>query len=406
MRPNLKSNPIRSITTPASSDLKFKVGGAMSRVVVLLSVIVMSTGVALAGRHKVEIDPETKAGFVLQQIKQERSAAKKFEMLVQFADEFPKDDNVPWVLEQLQPAYLEAKAFDKSIAAGDRLLAADPNDIDAANLCMKAAQESKDPQLIHKYGKLAWTTAEAALKSAKPAGMAQSDWDKQVDFCRSVKSYAEYAIFLLAPKDDKDKRTEVLGWLEEINPKSVYLAGSKQGPATTLVSSAAASPETISAAQQTIATDPNNVDALATLAEQANQTGDLARVITYTGKLIEVLSGPKPDNTSEDDWKLRRERYLISALWLNGINNSLRGNYSQADRSLRAVLPSIRANAQLLSAGLYHLGYVNYQLAEKGEPNRVFEALKFNQECAQIRGNYQEQAAKNIIAIKSEFNIP
>jgi len=366
----------------------------------------MSTGVALAGRHKVEIDPETKAGFVLQQIKQERSAAKKFEMLVQFADEFPKDDNVPWVLEQLQPAYLEAKAFDKSIAAGDRLLAADPNDIDAANLCMKAAQESKDPQLIHKYGKLAWTTAEAALKSAKPAGMAQSDWDKQVDFCRSVKSYAEYAIFLLAPKDDKDKRTEVLGWLEEINPKSVYLAGSKQGPATTLVSSAAASPETISAAQQTIATDPNNVDALATLAEQANQTGDLARVITYTGKLIEVLSGPKPDNTSEDDWKLRRERYLISALWLNGINNSLRGNYSQADRSLRAVLPSIRANAQLLSAGLYHLGYVNYQLAEKGEPNRVFEALKFNQECAQIRGNYQEQAAKNIIAIKSEFNIP
>jgi len=55
---------------------------------------------------------------------------------------------------------------------------------------------------------------------------------------------------------------------------------------------------------------------------------------------------------------------------------------------------------------LYHLGYVNYQLAEKGEPNRVFEALKFNQECAQIRGNYQEQAAKNILSIKSEFNIP
>jgi hypothetical protein len=52
------------------------------------------------------------------------------------------------------------------------------------------------------------------------------------------------------------------------------------------------------------------------------------------------------------------------------------------------------------------LGYVNYQLAEKGEPNRVFEALKFNQECAQVKSNYQEQAAKNITAIKSEFNIP
>jgi hypothetical protein len=221
-----------------------------------------------------------------------------------------------------------------------------------------------------------------------------------------VKAYAEYSVYALAPKDDKEKRAEVFGWVEDLNPRSVYLAGAKQGPATTLTASAAASPDAVKQAQQTVATDPNNVDALAALAESSNQAGDLAHVISYTGKLIEVLSGPKPQNLSEEDWKLRRERYMMTALWLNGINNSLRGNYSQADHSLRAVLPYIRGNAQLLSAGLYHLGYVNYQLAEKGEPNRVFEALRFNQECAQIRSNYQEQAAKNIAAIKSEFNIP
>jgi hypothetical protein len=398
MRPNPEPIPIPPPATTASSGLK--------RALALCLTLTLSAGAAFADRHKLEIDPETKAGFLLQQIRQERSAARKFEFMVQFADEFPKDDNLPWVLEQLQPAYFESKTFDKAIATGERLLAVDATDIDAANLCLKAAVETKDPELIHKYAKVAWMTAEAAVKAGKPASMAAADWEKQTDFCKSVKSYAEYSVFSLAPKDDKDKRAEVLAWVEDLNPKSTYLTNAKQSPVATLTASAAYSPEAVKAAQQTILTDPNNVDALATLAEQANQAGDLNKVIVHTAKLIEVLNGPKPDNTSDEEWKLRRERYLISALWLNGINNSLRGNYSQADRSLRAVLPSIRSNPQLLSAGLYHLGYVNYQLAEKGEPNRVFEALKFNQECAQIRSNYQEQAAKNVISIKSEFNIP
>ena len=319
---------------------------------------------------------------------------------------FPRIANLPWVLEQLLGAYLDDKMPDKVMAVGEQLVGIDPLDVDAANACLKAAEETKDQERIHKFAKLAWDTAEAVVKSAKPENSDKADWDKQVDFCGSVKSYAEYAVFVLAPKDDKDKRAEVLKWVEEINPRSSYLKGANQPPSgSTLTASAASTAETVKLAQQTIAADPNNADALATLAEHANQAGDLTRVLQYTGKLIEVLNGPKPQDISDAEWKLRRERYLVSALWLNGINNSLRGNYSVADRSLRAVLPFIRGNAQLLSAGLYHLGYVNYQLAEKGEPNRVFEGLKYFQECMQIKGNYQEQAQKNITAIKSEFNI-
>jgi tetratricopeptide (TPR) repeat protein len=359
-----------------------------------------------ASRHKLDIDPESKAGFTLQEIKQERSAAKKLEMMIQFVDEFPKDPNLPWVLEQLQPVYFDAKAYDKAIAVGDRLLAADPDDVDAANLNLKAAQEIKDPDGIHKYAKVAWVTADAAVQAGNRASMAAADWGKQVDFCRSVKNYAEYSVLALAPKDDLEKRAEILKWLEDINPKSQYLAAARQTGKTTLTANAASSEEAVKQAQQTILTDPDNVDALAVLSERANELNDAGHVLQYTGRLIELLSGAKPADLSDADWKLRKERYMASALWLNGITNSMRNNYSQADRSLRAVLPYIRGNQTLLSTGLYHLGYVNYQLAEKGEPNRVFEALKFNQECAQIKSNYQEQALKNIAAIKSEFNIP
>ena len=399
MRSNLTTN-LSPFTHRRSVGVSWLSRAALAWVVLLFVVN------AFGARHKLDIDPETKAGFVLQQIKQERTAARKFELMAQFADEFPKDANLGWVLEQLQPIYLETKIFGKAIAAGEQLLSLDMTDIDAANTNLKAAEESKDPDVIHKHAKIAWDTAESATKAGKAANVDQADWDKQVDFCRSVKSYAEYAVFALAPKEDKEKRAEILKWVEEINPKSSYLKGARQPSATTtFTASAASSADAVKQAQQVFASDPNNVDALATLAEYANQISDIAHVLQYTGKLIEVLSGAKPQDLSEADWKLRKERYLVSALWLNGINNSLRGNYAQADRSLRAVLPHIRGNAQLLSAGLYHLGYVNYQLAEKGEPNRVFEGLKYFQECTLIKGNYQEQAHKNIAAIKSEFNI-
>lgn len=410
MRPNFRQR----LGWCSADNWDFRIGGDMgwhsilrlSRQLVVLSAFGLFAVVALGARHKLDVDPETKAGFVLQQIKQERNADNKLNLMVQFVDEFSKDPNLPWVLEQLQPTYFDAKAYDKAIAAGERLLAIDSNDIDSANLCLKAAEALKNVDLVHKYAKLAWDTAEAAVKAGKPASMDKADWDKQVDFCRDVKSYAEYAVFAMAPKDDKEKRAEILKWVEDINPKSSYLIGSKQNPTTTLTANAASSAETVKQAQQTITTDPSNVDALATLAEYANQISDFPHVLQYTGKLLEVLAGAKPQDLSDSDWKLRRERYTVSALWMNGITNSLRGNFSQADRSLRAVLPHIRGNMQLLSAGLYHLGYVNYQLAEKGEANRVFEGLKFFQECTQIKSNYQEQAQKNIIAIKSEFSIP
>ena len=404
MRPTLSSKRNASSAERGPLTLFMPILNCSASVLLLAFLLAVN---AFGARHKLDIDPETKAGFVLQQIKQERSSARKFELMTQFAEEFPKDPNLPWVLELLQPAYLEAKTYDKAIAVGDRLLAADPTDIDAANNSMKAAEETKDSELIRKYAKIAWDTAAAAGKAVKPESIGKPDWDKQLDFCKSVQSYAEYMVFALAPKDDYEKRAEVLKWVEDINPQSAYLKGAAQSaPTTTFTASAASSSELVKQAQQTVQADPANVDALATLAEHANQVSDIGHVLQYTGKLIEVLSGAKPQDMSDADWKLRRERYLVSALWLNGINSSLRGNFAQADRSLRAVLPHIRTNGQLLSTGLYHLGYVNYQLAEKGEPNRVFEGLKFFLECSQLKSNYQEQAQRNIAAIKSEFNIP
>src|SRR5512133_3180976 len=101
----------------------------------LLAVFVLSVA-AWGQRHKIEeINAEKPDGKLLQQIMQESDAAKKSALLEQFSGEFPKNEATPWVLEQLQGYYVKANDADKTIATGDKLLAVDPDDAEAALQC-------------------------------------------------------------------------------------------------------------------------------------------------------------------------------------------------------------------------------------------------------------------------------
>ncbi|BDC52188.1 hypothetical protein F183_A45030 [Bryobacterales bacterium F-183] len=352
----------------------------------------------LGGRYRLNIDPETKEGYVLQQIKQERNSTKKFELMLSFVEEFPKDENLPWVLDQLLSIYSDNKDWDKVLATADRLLALQPQDHDAAFASLRAAEASNNPETIRKYSNLAWKAGELVLDTPKPKVQADvAAWQQNAEQARNLKLYAEYAVYSLSKGQDAQKREAALKQLEELNPRSVYLLAARQ--------STQKANQSIPAILDGLKTDPWNPDYLAVLADHYMRQNDLPKVVQFSGKLIEALNSHKPDSMTLAEWTAKRDRYLGHALWMNGVISSTLGQFHQADRSLRAALPYMRSNAKLLSAGLYHLGYVNYRLAELGEPNRVQEALKFNRECATLRGDFQEQAQKNILAIKSEYNL-
>src|SRR5215831_10912492 len=123
-----------------------------------MRVIVLCLAFTLAAfgqRHKLEVvDVEKPEGKLLQQLMQENDAAKKAALMEQFAQEFAKAEQAPWVLEQLQALYVKAGDSDKIIAAGDKLLALDPEDPEAALQCLKASEAKKDAAGIRKYAAL------------------------------------------------------------------------------------------------------------------------------------------------------------------------------------------------------------------------------------------------------------
>ena len=87
------------------------------------------------------------------------------------------------------------------------------------------------------------------------------------------------------------------------------------------------------------------------------------------------------------------ERLLI-CLWIIFIINQSR--FSQADNALRAALPMLRHNEQSMASILFYLGWANYKM------ENFVEAARFYKQCMAIRGQFQEQATKNLAVIRSE----
>ena len=97
-----------------------------------------------ADRHKLDVDPETEDGILLQRIEQEPTQPRKLALLEKYVVEYPEAPNIVWVYEQLLPIYMEANQWDRVIATADGLLVRDPYDLDSAHDGLKAAEAQND----------------------------------------------------------------------------------------------------------------------------------------------------------------------------------------------------------------------------------------------------------------------
>src|SRR5215469_16004055 len=144
-------------------------GIAKMRLNTLILISILTTGAALAQRHKLgTVNAETPEGQLLQQIGQTEDEGKKLQLMEQFAAQSPKHEAIGWVYEQMQTAYLKAGQPDKALETGDKLMAMDAEDLDAAHQNLKAAEAKKDPDLIRKWSNQTSVIARKVVESPQP----------------------------------------------------------------------------------------------------------------------------------------------------------------------------------------------------------------------------------------------
>ncbi|MEO7653948.1 MAG: hypothetical protein ABIZ80_26110, partial [Bryobacteraceae bacterium] len=294
----------------------------------------------------------------------------------------------------------KAKQYDKALETGEKLVALDPGDVEAAHQNLKAAEGKKDPDLIRKWSD---ATSKAAVKMAsapqpKEAGEVET-WKREVDYARQVNIYTEYALYATAVQTaDPRKRIELVEALEQRNPKSEYLP--KMYPLQfASYRQAGDTAKAFALAEKLLGAGLQDEDMLAFVADQyVQQKKDPEKVVEYANRLVEVVSTkPKPEGVSDEEWNKKKTM-------LAGLGNFMAGStmvdplkrYAPADKSLRAALPLVESNDQLKAATLFYLGLANYSL------KNLADALKFNQQCAAIKSPFQTKANENVRVLRTQ----
>lgn len=365
-------------------------------------IVLMALGTAAFGqRHKMEdVDAEKPEGKILQQALQENDAAKKAALLEQFAQQFPKSEGTPWVLEQLQALYVKAGDADKIIATGERLLALDPDDVGAPLENLKAAEAKKDLPGIKKWA--AVTSANARKMAATPQPKdadAMDSWKSEVAYAKQVDPYTDYAIYRVgAEARDPKVAIEFIELLQAHNPNSEYLAKS-QNQLFVAYRQAGANDKALALAEKTLATDQSNEDMLLVVTDSyAQNKKEPEKVHAYSTKLVELMaSKPKPEGMADADWTARKDLITGLAHYMSGALYYREAKYPQTDKELRAALPLVGTNQAIKAEVLYYLGFANYKM-EKPQ-----DAADFYRDCAAIKSQFQATAAKNLQGLKTQY---
>ena len=361
-----------------------------------------------ADRHKLDVDPETQDGLLLQRIEQEPTPPRKLALLEKYVVEYPKTAAIAWVYEQLLSIYMEAQQWDRVIATAEGLLAADPNDLDSAHDALKAAEAQNNPELRAKYAPLAWDLATRTLQAPKPTDPDDlPDWTKQMTFAREVLDYSEYTLATLAAVQTDDlKRADITRLLQERNPHSNFLVLTKK---QTVIELATLNPQkAIQLAEEGLAKDPDNIDFLMTIADHdMSLEKDLPRVLAYSLHILELVQGrPQPPGINPAEWEKKKAKFTGWASWMAGVVYGKQARYGLSDRYLRVALSYIQQDQRLLAAAYFYLGYANYALAgELADKGRAIDAVKFSKECADMDSPFRSLALKNLEALRNDYNL-
>lgn len=364
-------------------------------VMALLAATVMRIGAQNA------YDPNTPDGKLVYQITKENDEAKKQALLEELVATYPTSGQAAWAWGQLQAAYLKAQEYDKALEAGEKSLAARPDQTEIAYNNLKAAEGKNDPDAVAKW---ADETSRAARKE-----LAASRGDQaRIDYAKQVDTYTEYSDYAESLKtNDPGKIILLVQSLEQRNPQSPYL-GRSYGRYLNALKQQGQSDKAAAAAEQELQRDPNNEDVLLFAATYNAQKSQNDKALTYATTLAKtVQSKPKPDDVSEADWNKKKETYLGLSYWIEGMAYNGQQKFQDADKALKQALPLVRDNKQVLPVVLFQLGVADFGIGRASKTRTAMQdALKYSQQSAAMPSPVQAEAANNAKAIARALGTP
>ncbi len=380
----------------------------MVRISTAFLVMALAAPLALAQRHPLAgINPDVSEGRLLQQIQNEADEGKKVPLLEQFATQYSKDENIAWVYEQLIAAYAKADQSDKVLETGPKLLAIDAGDVATAQGCLKAAEAKKDPGLVLKWSATTSEMARKVVQTPQPAAEDEVEaWKRNVDYARQVDIYTEYSLYAaLVQSTDPKVRIELGEALQTRNPQSQYWPQIVQ-PLFLAYMQAGQGEKGLAFAEKCVGANQASEEMMLAVAQSYMDKKMPDKAIAASEQAIQSADAKqKPEGAADADWQTWKTQIKGRAEWIAGVSYAAENKWALADKSLRAALPSVQGDKDMLAQALFFLGLANYRIAESGQTGRAGDALRFSEQCAAIPGPLQVSARTNVKAIRAKYHV-
>jgi len=357
---------------------------------------------AFGQRYSPTAVPDSQEDQFLELINLQSDDAKKLTLIEQFTQRYPQHPAVSWAYEQLQATAFQASQWDKALTFGAKLAQLNPDDIDAAQLNLKAAEAKGDKAEAKVWSDKVSRIAQRILVSPPPKQADQLErWNERIAVASQYAAQDEYVLYKKAAESgDPKQQINLLDQLLARNPATVYLTQAL----VVYLNAYRALGDTKNAlltAEKILKTDQNNEDALLISAEAYLQRGSpLDSVLAYSARIIVLMqTKKKPATVRQEDWDKKRDIYIGLANWMAGNTHIKQNQFAPADTALRAALPFLTRTGQPTASVLFYLGWANYKLEHFGEATRFF------QQCMAIDSEFRDQAAKNLNIIRTEHGL-
>jgi tetratricopeptide (TPR) repeat protein len=354
--------------------------GSLVLLAVLLSLFFLTP--RACAQVKLSFAAGTPEDHDLQAISSEPDAAKKLAMYQDFVQKYSSNPAaVVYGNWQISQAYQTTGDLNKALEYGDKALAGSPRNLDIIVSQGSIAQQAKDNARLMDYAAKGGAVCNSIEKQAKPEGMTDDDFKRQVAEDKSAAqngcNFLESAGFnLIASENDAKTRMAYIEaysaafpdskFQDQVSSYAMYTLGPGQ---------LNDQPRLLSYGEKTLAANPNSLPALLLLAGSYvddPKPGSVAKAITYSQKAIAVAKADAPDAD-----KPRK----ISA----GAAHSIVGYAYLKQEKTAAAIPELKSAALLLkgqddaqySVTLYRLGFAYAKLNKVGEARDVLtEAVK------------------------------
>ncbi len=344
--------------------------------------------------------PEDKA---LTEITSATDPAQKLALLDKFMTDFGQTGDLAILGNEMYlEIYVAQKNTPKIYETGDKILAADPDNFDAAVTLTRTAIDAGDTDKMYAYAEKVGQIVQRFNARPAPAGTDPAQWQaiqkNALDPDTDSINYVDYTFYNSAYQTkEMNQRADLLTRYIAAFPDSAYVA---QAEMLIPISYQQAQnfPKMVVAANAILAKNPSNVDILLLLADfysDSDKGQHLDEAETDAKKALDVLAtAKKPDAMSDADWQ-KQVAFQKGLAWsVQGEVDITRKLNAQAVTALQTAAPLLTDNPVIYARNQYRLGFAFLNL--KRNPD-AFQAFT---DAASVDTPYRSMAQEKLEELK------